>query len=114
MTRLRCIAPRLGSAPPRIAPIATAGTGFARDDGKTSTQRGYGADWQKVRAEVLHAEPTCRLCRTEGHSRPATDVDHIVSFRGIADPLRLARSNLRPLCRPHHMARTARQAHGQG
>lgn len=108
MTRLRAIPPRLACAPGRLAPAATSGTGFARTDGLTPAQRGYDADWRRVRAEVLREQPWCPC------GKRATDVDHIQSFRGIADPLRLARSNLRALCHPCHMARTARQSHGQG
>jgi 5-methylcytosine-specific restriction endonuclease McrA len=108
MARLRGLPGRLGAPPPRLAGLATSGAGFARTDGRSSTDRGYGADWRKVRAQVLAAEPLCRLCR----QRPAAEVDHIRPFHGLADPLRLAVSNLRPLCTPCHRTRTARQSHG--
>lgn len=113
MARLRTIAPRLSSAPSRLAPApVTAGSGFSRTDGRSSTARGYGQDWRRVRLQVLASEPLCRICSAEGRVTAATDVDHIEAFDGIADPLRLALTNLRPLCRPCHMARTARQARG--
>ena len=103
--------PSLVAAPaPRLQGLATAGTGFARADDKSSAARGYGADWRKVRAAVLRAEPTCRLFR----AAPATEVDHIERFHGLSDPRRLARTNVRPVCAPCHRARTARQSHGQG
>lgn len=109
--RLRSLAPRLATPAPRVAgPPVTAGTGFRRDDGLSSTQRGYGADWRKLRAAVLAQEPICRLCR----KAPAAEVDHIHGFHGVADPLRLDPRNLRPVCAPCHRARTARQAHGRG
>lgn len=114
MARLRSLRPALSSAPPRVGGLAASGTGFAREDGRSSTARGYGADWRRVREAVLAAEPRCRICAGEGRSTPATDVDHIHPFRGLRDPRRLDVANLRPLCRPCHMARTARQSRGQG
>jgi 5-methylcytosine-specific restriction endonuclease McrA len=79
----------------------------------SSTARGYGADWQRVRRAVLAIEPLCRFCADVGRTEPATDLDHIRPFDGLADPLRLDADNLRPLCRPCHMQRTARQASGK-
>lgn len=112
---------RLGSLPPLVATIGSlvastpkaGASGFHRSNGLSSTARGYGADWRRKRAEVLRAEPLCRLCAEAGRVTPATDVDHIESFAGPDDPLRLDRSNLRPLCGPCHRARSARQAAGQ-
>lgn len=92
--------------------VSTGVSGFKRLDGRSSTARGYGADWRKVREQVLAAEPLCRFCASQGLVVPATDVDHIEPFAGLDDPLRLSPANLRPLCRPCHMARTARQAKG--
>lgn len=115
MSRLRTLPPRIGALPPRLAAApVTAGSGFARTDGRSSTARGYGVDWRRVRARVLQDEPLCRLCAEAGRVTAATDVDHIEPFAGLDDPLRLDRRNLRPLCRPCHMARTARQASRAG
>ena len=113
MGRLRGLPPRFTSPAPRVGTGTSAGPGFARSDGLSTTERGYGADWRKVRALVLRAEPMCRMCRAEGRYTPATEVDHIQRFFGREDPLRLDLGNLRPLCVPHHRARTARQAHGR-
>ena len=114
MRRLRGLPIALGAPPRRLAQVATSGAGFQRDDGRSSTARGYGADWRRVRRQVLDAEPLCRSCAAEGRVTPATDVDHIEPFAGVQDPRRLDVANLRPLCRPCHMARTARQAAGRG
>lgn len=84
-----------------------------RSAGLTRQQRGYGNDWTKVRNRILASEPFCRMCATKGRSTPATDVDHIQPFRGIDDPRRLNPTNLRPLCRPCHAARTIAQAGGK-
>lgn len=115
MPRLRGLPSPLPALASRIAtgPV-TAGTGFARVDGRSSTARGYGQDWRRVRAQVLASEPLCRFCAADGRVTAATDVDHVEPFKGLADPLRLDPSNLRPLCRPCHLARTARQASGLG
>ena len=51
---------------------------------------GYKGDWLRIRAQVLHEEPFCRMC-----GRPSTTVDHIVPrARGGTDE----RSNLQALC----------------
>jgi 5-methylcytosine-specific restriction protein A len=88
-------------------------SGFRRTDGRSSTARGYGSDWRKVRLLHLAGEPLCRMCAEQGRVTAATDVDHIKAFEGLGDPLRLDRGNLRSLCRPCHMQRTARQASGR-
>ena len=63
--------------------------------------RGYGAAWDRTRAEVLVEEPVCRLC-----ARPSTTVDHIVpKVRGGTD----ARVNLRGLCREHQQSKSGRE-----
>jgi 5-methylcytosine-specific restriction endonuclease McrA len=79
---------------------------------ETRQARGYGADWQRLRAAVLAAEPLCRMCQAVGRTTAATEVDHIEPFDGVADPRRLDRANCRPLCTPCHRSRTARQASG--
>jgi len=69
----------------------------------SSTERGYGWRWQKLRAQVLREEPLCRACAPRVVA--ATDVDHVVSkAKGGTDD----RSNLQPLCEPCHKAKTAR------
>lgn len=113
MPRLRTLRPRISTAPPRVsAAPPTAGTGFARTDGRSSTARGYGQDWRRFRLTVLADEPLCFVCAAEGRVTASTDVDHIIPFKGIDDPLRLDRKNVRSMCHHHHMQRTARQAAG--
>jgi 5-methylcytosine-specific restriction endonuclease McrA len=108
MTKLIAARARLSAPTARLASTATAGSGFASNDGRSAAARGYDAAWRALRRDVLDATPICVLCRT----RPATEVDHIVAFRGVHDPLRLARSNVRSTCTPCHRSRTARQSHG--
>ena len=113
MTRLRSLPPRLTAPAPRL----TAGgegmtSGFARTDGRSAAARGYDGDWRRLRLRILADEPLCRFCAAEGRVTAATEVDHIDPFRGLDDPRRLDPANCRPLCQPHHRARTARQATG--
>ena len=60
----------------------------------TATQRGYDAEWRRIRAAILEAEPLCRMCQAV-----ATEVDHIVPMHrgGTNHP-----SNLQPMCRSCH------------
>jgi 5-methylcytosine-specific restriction protein A len=70
------------------------------------SKRGYGRDWQKVRALKLRAEPRCEPCLERGKLVWATVVDHIVSIEERPD-LRLSLDNLRSCCKPCHDRRTA-------
>ena len=81
----------------------------------SAASRGYNAAWRRLRLRILADEPLCRFCAEEGKVTTAVDVDHIQAFTSMDDPRRLDPSNLRPLCRSHHSARTARdQAFGRG
>jgi len=71
-------------------------------------QRGYGADWERWRARKLNVDPLCEYCLKEDIVTPATQVDHIVPFRGVYDPKRLEWGNLASCCERCHMAKTAR------
>ena len=65
----------------------------------SAARRGYDRDWQELRKRFLGAHPRCSAC-----GATATEVDHIVA---IADGgARLAWSNLRSFCKPHHSQRT--------
>ncbi len=65
--------------------------------------------WRRIRAVVLAREPLCRCCAGQGRVRAATEVDHIDGDDGNH-----ADSNLQPLCRPCHSAKTARENGGFG
>lgn len=71
----------------------------ARDKRRgTSSQRGYGSDWQKLRARIMRAHGgLCQDCKTEGFFRKAFEVHHA---DGSAQNNEF--SNLIPLCREHH------------
>ena len=43
----------------------------------SSSARGYGYQWQRLRARILAAHPLCVECEKRGIIKLATDVDHI-------------------------------------
>jgi 5-methylcytosine-specific restriction enzyme A len=70
------------------------------DTRPTSSERGYGYAWQKLRARYLAVHPCCELA---GCTERSTDVDHVVSKRqGGPDEW----SNLQALCHRHHSQKT--------
>lgn len=71
----------------------------------STTERGYGHAWRKIREIVLKRDNyQCVKCAAEGVVTLATDVDHIISkAHGGTDEL----SNLQSLCSPHHKEKTA-------
>ena len=73
----------------------------------TSTQRGYDADWQRVRKVVLGRDDyRCRL-RLTGCTFIATTVDHIVPLS--AGGSRLDRDNLQSACHHCNMVKGTRR-----
>lgn len=66
---------------------------------KSAAARGYNADWRRLRARYLAANPTCE---GPGCARPASLVDHRRPIMGPNDPGRLAWSNLQSLCQSCH------------
>ena len=74
----------------------------------TSSQRGYGRCWQRLRLLVLARDP---VCRHPGCTELSTDADHIVPrSQGGTDSL----GNLQGLCHSHHSAKTAKEDGGFG
>ena len=72
----------------------------------SAAARGYDHRWQKIRAMQLRREPLCRICKTQGLTVPATDVDHITPRRrGGSDRM----TNLQSLCHTHHSQKTGRE-----
>ena len=80
----------------------------------TRHERGYGREWERLRAVVLkvnkQGRPTalCRLClERENRPTPATDCDHIIpKHKNGPDEI----GNLQPLCRSCHDEKTQKEA----
>jgi 5-methylcytosine-specific restriction protein A len=72
--------------------------------------RGYDKDWLRLRSWFL-AQPgnqVCRSCASRGVVTRAIEVDHIIPFRGRADPRRLDPKNLQALCVSCHRRKGGR------
>jgi len=66
----------------------------------SSSKRGYGRRWTKLRRVILARDPVCVACKR----KPSTDVDHITPRRrgGTDDE-----ANLQGLCHECHSSKTA-------
>lgn len=78
----------------------------------SSTARGYGADWRRLRDRKLRADPLCEDCKERGETTLATEVHHIIRFSERPE-LRLDWNNLRSLCEPCHDAHSAAERSGK-
>ena len=68
----------------------------------TRHERGYDQAWVKLRNWFIKQSVLCAHCRLKGLRVLAAEVDHIVPFAGLNDPLRLDTNNLTGLCVPCH------------
>lgn len=100
--------------------MATMTPGSWRAGKTSSTARGYGYAWQKLRAEHLAKHPHCVYClRAIGMAGwSPTDVVLACAAQGIAEPLgtigdhitahrgdrrlQMDPTNIQTLCKPHH------------
>jgi len=71
-----------------------------RTSAGSASSRGYGANWRRLRAIVLAAQPICALCQRAA----ATEVDHRVP-KAQEGPDDLA--NLQGVCSACHRAKSA-------
>lgn len=74
----------------------------------TSTERGYGAKWRKIRVHAMRRDNwLCQPCQREGRITPATECDHIKpKAQGGMDSM----DNLQAICNMCHRAKTTREA----
>lgn len=70
----------------------------------SSTSRGYGAAWRRLRKMIIARDPFCVLCG----KHPTEHVDHIVPKASGGDD---SEANLRGLCESCHMRKTAQDGH---
>jgi 5-methylcytosine-specific restriction enzyme A len=86
--------------------MPTAAKHFYPTDRPSAKQRGYDAKWTACRKAFIRQHRFCQWCAKQGKQKIACIVDHKIPFRGSADPLRLAWSNLQALCRSCHAKKT--------
>lgn len=75
-------------------------------------ERGYGSEWEKIRARILKRDGyvcQCEECKAAGRQKPASDVDHIIAkaHGGTDDD-----ENLRAMNGLCHKRKTAREGRG--
>ena len=102
LTSLRSPIPVLGAASAK---------GWADQRRGSSSDRGYGAAWQRARLRVLARDcGLCQPCKRLGHITPnCNEVDHIRNkAQGGTDD----EANLQTICRPCHVAKTAAESRG--
>lgn len=74
----------------------------------STTERGYGYAWSKLRKRILQRDKyLCVSCSAQGRITEATDVDHIVckAHGGTDDEL-----NLQSLCSSCHKEKTQKES----
>ncbi|MGU7882123.1 HNH endonuclease [Burkholderia sp. AW50-3] len=121
--RLQTLRPRLKTQEARHKTVTA---GSWRAGRTTAAARGYGADWQRVRAKHLAKHPHCVYCLRDLGMSHLSPVDVVLQCaeRGIAEPigtigdhitphqgddrLRLDPANVQTLCKPHHDGEKAR------
>lgn len=116
--KLTTLKPRLQSVGSRLPAVQAASDSWRA--GKSSTQRGYGYNWQQARQQFLKLNPFCLRCieaagladtpadqiivrmAESGLPLPwATVVDHKIPHRGD-QALFWNRANWQSLCATHH------------
>lgn len=78
-----------------------------------SAQRGYDHRWRKARKMFLKEHPLCVMCEKEGKTTPATEVHHVIPFKGDMS-LFWDESNWVALCKRCHSRITATEDSGFG
>ncbi|MGE4190746.1 MAG: HNH endonuclease signature motif containing protein [Thermoanaerobaculia bacterium] len=73
----------------------------------SAAARGYDEKFRRLRIAYTKKHPHCEDCLERGITIPGHEVDHIIPFKGLSDPLRLKWKNLRHRCRPCHARKTA-------
>ena len=96
---------------PNFNPITHTAEKVGRSHGwdheKSASERGYGAEWRKLRQRVYARDrKLCQVCKADGGLTPANEVDHIIpKSKGGIDGM----ENLQAICSPCHKAKTLRE-----
>ena len=75
--------------------------------GKTTTERGLGWKWQKIRLRILKRDgELCQPCQRQGRIVEGREVDHIIprAIGGTNDD-----ANLQTICKACHLDKTQRE-----
>lgn len=74
----------------------------------STTERGYGASWRKLRARILRRDNyLCQPCKRQGKLTGANEVDHIINKeRGGTDK----DDNLQSICGDCHKAKSLKES----
>ena len=64
--------------------------------------------YQRFRKRILHIEPLCRPCRSNGLTVGAEEIDHIVPVYRAPDRF-WDTGNVQPICRSCHESKTAEE-----
>ena len=106
-----CSSPGCASLVPAGKRYCPEHTRRSPDDRPSAAQRGYDAEWRRIRKAHLKQHPLCAMCMAQGIEREGNHVDHIIPLAhgGTHDP-----SNLQTLCHAHHSQKTARYDGGFG
>lgn len=79
-----------------------------KDRAGTRQERGYGADWQRIRKSVIARDcALCQPCMRQGRVTPFEEVDHIIP---ISQGGENSVENAECICRACHNRKTAREA----
>jgi len=84
------------------------------DQRPSANERGYGAAWQRARADFLKSHPLCSRCQANGRIVSATVVDHIIPHKGDDRLFWDSENNWQPLCQRCHNEKTATEDGGFG
>lgn len=109
MGKLRTLRPSVAPIDVRTAAMLPTSAAFNDPRRGSSSSRGYGWEWQKLRAQILKRDGyqcQCSDCKARRIPLPANDVDHIVprGDGGTDDP-----SNLQAMASDCHKLKTARE-----
>lgn len=82
---------------------------------QSAADRGYDPRWySEIRPQVRREESHCYLCGQPVVAGDKWEVDHLQPFKGINDPLRTDRRNLRLAHKSCHSRKTASRDGGFG
>ena len=76
---------------------------------RSSAEEGYDSRWRQLSKQWRYDHPWCFDCFFEGRDTRAEHTDHIISFCGISDPLRMNGDNLQSLCASHNSIKALKE-----